>query len=86
MCAVVDVHRRWRPRHTRVRKGNFVNDPVRDCSSDDIVGLESFGIQSLKFGDQMNEGQVIKNKLQKGNGDGMCAFFKPQGLVNDAIT
>lgn len=45
------------------------SDPMRDYSSDDIVGLEIWGIQSLKFGDQMNDEQGIKNELRKENGD-----------------
>lgn len=53
----------------------LLNDPVRDYSSDDIIGLESFGVQSLKLGDQMNEEQGLKNELQKGNSDCTCAFF-----------
>lgn len=47
----------------------LLSDPVRDYSSDDIVGLEIWGIQSLKFGDQMNDEQGIKNELRKGNGN-----------------
>lgn len=65
MC--IEAGNQWRPELEWYML--LLSAPVRDYSFDKIVGLEIFGIQRVKFGDQLSEGWEIKNELPKGNDD-----------------